>query len=97
VALGEFGRTSKINAKKGRDHWEAVYSALLAGGGVRGDQVYGASDKNAAYVKDNPVSPPDMLATIYHALGISAESEVHDREGRPHRITAGRPVEALFG
>ena len=71
VAVGEFGRTPKINAAQGRDHWGACQSALLAGGGIRGGQVYGASDAHAAYVKDNPVSPEDLLATIYHALGLS--------------------------
>src|SRR5207247_2397207 len=57
VAVGEFGRTPKINQFQGRDHWGQCQSALLAGGGIRGGQVYGASDKNAAYVKDNPVAP----------------------------------------
>ena len=93
MAAGEFGRTPKINDKMGRDHWGACQSALLAGGGVRGGQVYGASDKNAAYLKDNPVSPEDLLATIYHALGIDPEAEIRDREGRPHRIVeGGKPV-----
>jgi hypothetical protein len=96
VAVGEFGRTPKINADAGRDHWGACQSALLAGGGVRGGQVYGASDPQAAFVKDNPVAPEDLLATIHHALGIAPESEVHDRDGRPYRITEGRPVTALF-
>src|SRR5207302_10787166 len=68
VAVGEFGRTPKINKDAGRDHWGMCQSALLAGGGVRGGQLYGATDTQAAYVKDNPVSPEDLLATIYHAL-----------------------------
>jgi hypothetical protein len=97
TAAGEFGRTPKINNDAGRDHWGACQSALLAGGGVRGGQVYGASDKQAAYVKDNPVSPPDFLATLYHALGIDPEAEVRDRAGRPYRISEGKPVTALFG
>jgi hypothetical protein len=97
VAVGEFGRTPKINGTGGRDHWGACQSALLAGGGVRGGQVYGSSDKLAAYVKDNPVSPEDFLATIYHSFGLPPESEIHDREGRPHRACDGRPVTALFG
>jgi hypothetical protein len=96
AAVGEFGRTPTINKDAGRDHWGACQSALLAGGGVRGGQVYGASDRHAAYVKDNPVSPEDLLATIYHSLGIPPESEVHDRDGRPYRIAEGRPVTALF-
>jgi hypothetical protein len=96
AAAGEFGRTPKINGDGGRDHWGACQSALLAGGGVRGGQVYGASDKQAAYVKDNPVSPPDLLATMYHALGLSPDAEVRDRDGRPYRISEGRPVTELF-
>jgi hypothetical protein len=59
--------------------------------------VYGSSDAQAAYVKDNPVSPEDLLATIHHAFGLAPDTEIHDREGRPHRITEGRPVTALFG
>lgn len=97
TAVGEFGRTPKINKDGGRDHWGACQSALLAGGGIRGGQVYGATDAQAAYVKDNPVSPEDFLATIYYALGLSPESEVHDRDGRPYRIVEGTPVSALFG
>ena len=97
AAVGEFGRTPKINATQGRDHWGMCQSALLAGGGVRGGQVYGASDKQAAYVKDNPVSPEDFLATIYSALGVAPDAEIHDRDGRPYRAVDGRPVETLFG
>jgi hypothetical protein len=96
AAAGEFGRTPKINGDSGRDHWGACQSALLAGGGIRGGQVYGASDRQAAFVKDNPVSPPDFLATIYHALGLSPDAEVRDRDGRPYRIREGKPVTALF-
>jgi Protein of unknown function (DUF1501) len=98
VAAGEFGRTPKINKDQGRDHWGAVQSAILAGGGIRGGQVYGSSDKIAAYPKDSPVSPEDFLATIYHAMGLDPEAEVPDREGRPHRIVdGGKPVLNLFG
>jgi hypothetical protein len=97
VAVGEFGRTPKINDKMGRDHWGACQSAVLAGGGTKGGQVYGSSDKIAAYPKDNPVSPEDFLATIHHALGFAPEAEVPDREGRPHRIVeGGKPVLSLF-
>jgi len=96
VAVGEFGRTPKINANQGRDHWGMCQSALLAGGSIRGGQVYGSTDKLAAYVKDNPVSPEDLLATIHHAMGISPESEIRDRDGRPFRVCEGRPVTDLF-
>ncbi len=97
VAVGEFGRTPKINAQQGRDHWGMCYSALLAGGGIRGGQVVGASDKQAAYVKDKPVAPEDLLATIYHALGVSPESAIRDRENRPYRVCEGKAIDALFG
>jgi hypothetical protein len=97
AVAGEFGRTPKINATQGRDHWGMCQSALLAGGGLRGGQVYGATDRQAAYVKDNPVSPADFLATIYAALGIASSAEIHDRDRRPYRVTEGTPVEALFG
>jgi hypothetical protein len=94
--FGEFGRTPKINGTAGRDHWGPCQSAILAGGGVHGGQVFGSSDKDAAYPKTNPVSPEDMLATIYHALGIPPGTEIIDREDRPHRISDGRPITAIF-
>ena len=98
VAAGEFGRTPKINSNQGRDHWGACQSAILAGGGIKGGQVYGSSDKIAAFPKENAVSPEDFLATIYHALGFEPEAEVPDREGRPNRIVEnGKPVLSLFG
>ena len=97
AAVGEFGRTPKINGTGGRDHWGRCQSALLAGGGIRGGQVYGSSDSTAAHVKDMPVAPEDLIATIYHAFGLSPDREIHDREGRPHRISNGQPVTALFG
>jgi hypothetical protein len=96
VAMGEFGRTPRINPQQGREHWGPCSTTVLAGGGVRGGQIYGRSDRVAAYPVDNPVSPEDMLATIYHAQGIRPDAEVHDREGRPQRICDGRAVTALF-
>lgn len=93
---GEFGRTPRINATNGRDHWAHCYTQLLAGGGVRGGQVYGASDRQGAYVKDLPVSPDDYAATILHAFGLSAETMVEDQLGRPVRISSGSPITALF-
>lgn len=95
--LGEFGRTPKVNKTGGRDHWGSCQSIVFAGGGIRGGQVYGSSDADAAYPKTNPVSPEDALATIYHSLGIPPTSEIHDREHRPHRISDGRAVTELFG
>lgn len=96
VTMGEFGRTPRLNPTQGREHWGPCYTALLAGGGIRGGQVYGASDRIGAFPRDNPVSPEDLLATMYHALGIAPDSEVHDREGRPVRICDGKAVTGLF-
>ena len=96
VTVGEFGRTPRINPTQGREHWGKCYSALLAGGGIRGGQVYGASDKLGAFPAENPVAPEDLLATIYHALGIDPATEIRDRENRPFAISTGTPVTALF-
>ncbi|MBS0265258.1 MAG: DUF1501 domain-containing protein [Planctomycetes bacterium] len=93
---GEFGRTPLLNSTQGRDHWGLVQSAVLAGGGIRGGQVYGSSDKDAAYPASNPVSPEDMLATIYYSLGIDPDALLHDPLGRPHRVVEGTPLTALF-
>lgn len=97
VAVGEFGRTARINKDGGRDHWGKCQSALLAGGGIKGGQVYGSSDRNAEYVKENPVAPEDLLATIHHSFGLAPDAEIHDREGRPHRLCDGKPLTGLFG
>lgn len=96
AAAGEFGRTPKVNKDGGRDHWGACQSALFAGGGIRGGQVYGKSDKIAAFPSDNPVSPTDFLATIYYALGIDPEGEIRDSQTRPHRVCEGKPILGLF-
>ena len=95
---GEFGRTPSINGNKlpGRDHWPFVYSAVLAGGGVRGGQVYGSSDAIAAHPSDNPVHASDFVATIYHALGYDAATKVVDPLGRPHFAVKGQPVLPMF-
>jgi len=96
VAVGEFGRTPKVNKKGGRDHWCHAYSALLAGGGIQGGQIYGATDRHAAYVKDKPVTPDDLGATLYHAFGLPPETAIHDRNNRPFRISDGKPLTVLF-
>jgi len=93
---GEFGRTPKVNQSAGRDHWGSVYSTVLAGGGIRGGQVYGRSDNVAGLPADNPVHASDFVATIYHALGYGKDSKVFDVTGRPHYIVQGTPVEVLF-
>ena len=97
AAAGEFGRTPKVNKDGGRDHWGACQSALFAGGGVRGGQVIGRSDRHAAYPSDRPVSPADFLATLYAALGIDPHAELRDREHRPYQLVDGDPIAGLMG
>jgi hypothetical protein len=96
VATGEFGRTPKINENAGRDHWSAVFSAVFAGGGVRGGQVIGASDATAAYPATRAYFPADLGATIYSTLGIEPESLVYDRLKRPHGLNKGNVIEPLY-
>jgi Protein of unknown function (DUF1501) len=83
VWMGEFGRTPEINKNESRDHWPQCYTALLAGGGVKGGYVYGASDERAKYPAEKPVKPEDLAATIYYLLGINPASEIYDRNQRP--------------
>ena len=94
--LGEFGRTPKINANQGRDHWGACQSVVLAGGGIQGGRVYGASDEIAAYPTESPVSPEDFVATVYQAMGLPPTTHIHDASGRPHHLSTGEPVMELF-
>lgn len=98
VAVGEIGRTPKANATWGRGHWSYCFPAVLAGAGIRGGIAYGSSDKDAAYPKEQPTSPEDLAATIYHALGIDPELRLPDPQGRPVQILeGGRPLVELFG
>ena len=96
VWTGEFGRTPRVNNAAGRDHWGAVYSTVLAGGGIRGGQAYGRSDKIGGQPIDNPVHIRDLFATIYHALGFTHDAKVYDQVGRPHFFIEGNVVEKLF-
>ena len=96
IALGEFGRTPKINAQGGRDHWPYCFSAVLAGGGVRGGAVYGASDKIGAYPDLDGVSPGDLAATLFWRFGLDPTTEVPDLAGRPFRLADGQPLRSLF-
>jgi hypothetical protein len=96
VTMGEFGRTPKVNADGGRDHWGYCSSVLFSGGGVRGGNMVGASDSICAYPVDAPVSPADVVATIYHAFGLAPDTLMHDPLGRPLAISTGRPIEPLF-
>jgi uncharacterized protein (DUF1501 family) len=89
AVLGDFGRTPKINnANGGRDHWNYCYSLMLVGGGLKGGFIYGASDKIGAFPASNPLSPGDIIATLYHQLGIAHDQWVHDQFARPHRLVA---------
>lgn len=97
VVLSEMGRTPKINGNAGRDHWTYCYGTLFAGAGIKGGTVVGASDAQAAYVKDRPVRPADVCATVFRVLGLDPDSTVPDRTGRPVPIAqGGRPVEELL-
>ncbi len=96
VALGEFGRTPRINKEGGRDHWPDCYSAVFAGGGVKGGFVWGASDRLGAYPASDPVTPADVAATIYWRFGIDPATEIHDAAGRPYRLSEGQPLRKLF-
>jgi hypothetical protein len=96
IALGEFGRTPRINREAGRDHWPDCYTVFLAGGGVRGGYVHGASDRIGAYPALNPVTPADLAATIFWRFGIDPAAEVYDQQGRPHRLAEGTPIRGLF-
>jgi uncharacterized protein (DUF1501 family) len=95
VMVGEFGRTPKISGE-GRDHWPQCYSALVAGAGIRGGAVYGASDKIAGYVKDAPVSPENFGATLFHALGVPPDTRL-GADGFTKPASAGTPILDLFG
>jgi uncharacterized protein (DUF1501 family) len=96
LATAEFGRTPKINRGGGRDHWPWVYSVALAGGGVAGGVVLGASDKAAAYPAAQPYHPADLAATVYHLLGIPSQTLLHDTTGRPHTLVVGKTIDALL-
>ena len=96
VMMGEFGRTPRFNKDGGRDHWPGCYSLVIAGGGIAGGHVYGASDRNAALPTRDPVSPDDILATVYHLLGINHQFEIYDMSDRPIRIADGKPVTGLM-
>jgi hypothetical protein len=97
VVMSEMGRTPKINGNAGRDHWTFCYSVVFAGAGIRGGTVCGASDAQAAYVKDRPVSTADICATIYECLGIDPELMVPDKTGRPNGIShGGRPIREIM-
>jgi hypothetical protein len=96
VCLGEFGRSPRINSNGGREHWPFVQSIVLAGAGIPGGSVYGASDRIGAQPADKPVTPPDLIATFLHLLGVQPDLELHDRSGRPLRACEGTPLRGLL-
>jgi uncharacterized protein (DUF1501 family) len=97
VAWGEFGRTPRVNNKAGRDHYPNVFSAAIAGGGVRGGRVIGASDARGAFPSADPKTPQDVLATIYRHLGIDPRTQYLDTLGRPLAVLpGGTPISELF-
>ena len=96
VATGEFGRTPRINKDAGRDHWPDCYTVLLAGGGVKGGYVHGASDRLGAFPARDPVTPADIAATIFWRFGVDPAAEIHDPTGRPWKVSEGTPIRGLF-
>ncbi len=98
VVMGEFGRSPKINGAGGRDHWGSVFSVVLAGAGIGGGQIIGASDRIGAFPQSRPVRPPDLAATIFHLLGIAPSAEFTDPIGRPRSVTnSGQPLREIVG
>ena len=96
VCMAEFGRTPRLDGNGGRGHWGSVFSVTLAGGGVRGGQVYGSSDRIGAYPAEGRVRPEDLSATIFHCLGYSPQTDYHDPLGRPHPISRGEVLHAIL-
>jgi hypothetical protein len=104
VIMGEFGRAPLVALEKnfagstpGRKHWGACYSVVLAGAGITPGAIYGSSDRHAAYPQADPVTPGDLAATMFHALGIGENTHYTDPNERPYRITTGNPITRLFG
>jgi hypothetical protein len=95
VMMGEFGRTPRINRDAGRDHWGSCQSVLLAGGGIQGGRVHGASDSIAAYPRSDPVDPVDIHATIYQCLGLDPHRHIIDHLQRPHPLSTGQVIRSL--
>ena len=104
VWTGEFGRTPRVGQRNsdagagrdGRDHWPGCFTSVLAGGGIRGGQVYGSSDRHAAFPASNPVAPVDLTATVYHSLGVPEHLALPDAQGRPLVICPGTPIRELL-
>lgn len=97
VATGEFGRTPVINSNAGRDHWPDCYTVLLAGGGVQGGAIHGASDAIGAYPAKDPVTCADLAATIYWRFGFDPALHIRDQLNRPWHLADGEPIKSVFG
>ncbi len=104
IWTGEFGRTPRVGQRSsdagagadGRDHWPGWFTSVLAGGGVKGGYVYGSSDSQAAYPAEKPVAPRDLIASVYHLLGVPEDQVLTDPAGRPHFVRPGRVISELF-
>jgi uncharacterized protein (DUF1501 family) len=96
VAMGEFGRTPRLNPRGGRDHWPGCWSVLFAGARVRGGQVVGASDPIGAEPRDRPVTPAEVAASVYRGLGLDPRTPLAGPEGRPVPLSAAEPIGELF-
>jgi uncharacterized protein (DUF1501 family) len=96
VAMGEFGRTPRINTRGGRDHWPGCWSVLFAGGGVQGGRVVGRSDATASTPADRPVTPAEVVATVYHSLGIDPATPLDSPEHGTMPLSAAPPIHELF-
>jgi len=98
VAMGEFGRTPKLNTRDGRDHWPRVFSVALAGAGIQGGAVLGASDAVGESPHERPVTPSELAATIYTLLGVSPSLELKTSDGRPVRLVMDgtKPISELM-
>jgi uncharacterized protein (DUF1501 family) len=96
LPTAEFGRTPTINRNAGRDHWPFVYSIPLAGAGVAPGIIHGASDSRAAYPTENPHDPSDLVATVYHLLGVPPETTLYDQTQRPHHLIIGQKIDAVL-
>jgi uncharacterized protein (DUF1501 family) len=98
AVLGDFGRSPKVNAAAGRDHWNYCYSVMMAGGGFKRGYVHGASDRSGAFPARDALTPAELLATLYQQLGIPPDTILHDQLGRPHRLVpTGNRQPALIG
>jgi hypothetical protein len=95
--MGEFGRTPYVNPCGGRDHWPGVWSILFTGGGVRGGQVVGSSDRLGGEPCDRPVRPAEVAASIYHALGVDPQTRLPGPDGRGVPAAEAAPIGELFG